>query len=95
MLLRKSSFAVIVHLPKAPEQQTMLGILCLLPYIALVNGVRPYTSTYLNWMDTLGTSFATTLAIAGLIMFGGYDTRLNSSQVGPPPSPPSPSELDR
>ena len=81
VLLRKLGFAAIIHQPKAPEQQTMLGILCLLPYIALVNGVRPYSSHYLNWMDMLGASFASSLALSGLIMFGGYDTQLDTDQV--------------
>ena len=84
MLLRKLGFAAVVHQPKAPEQQTMIGILCLLPYIAMVNGVRPYMSTYLNWMDALGAAFATSLAFSGLVMFGGYDTQLDQSQVGLP-----------
>ena len=84
MLLRKLGFAAVVHQPKAPEQQTMIAILCLLPYVAMVNGVRPYMSTYLNWMDALGAAFATSLAFSGLVMFGGYDTQLDRSQVGLP-----------
>ena len=81
VLLRKLGFALIIHQPKAPEQQTLLGIMCLLPYIALVNGVRPYSHVYLNWMDMLGASFATSLALSGLVMFGGYDTQLTTDQV--------------
>lgn len=82
MLSRKLAFAVIVNLPKAPEQQTVLGIVFLLPYITLVYGHRPYSTPYLNWMDLLGTSFATSLALSGLVMFGGYDTLLTVSEVG-------------
>ena len=81
VLLRKFGFAVIVHQPKAPEQQTMLGILCLLSYISLVTGVRPYAAHYLNWMDILGAAFATSLAFSGLVMFGGYDTQLSTNTV--------------
>ena len=81
VLLRKLGFAVIVHQPKAPEQQTMLGILCLLSYISLATGVRPYVANYLNWMDILGAAFATSLAFSGLVMFGGYDTQLSTDTV--------------
>ena len=81
VLLRKLGFAAIVHQPKAPEQQTMLGILCLLSYISLVTGVRPYIAYYLNWMDMLGAAFATSLAFSGLVMFGGYDTQLSTNAV--------------
>ena len=81
VLLRKLGFAAIVHQPKAPEQQTMLGILCLLSYISLVTGARPYVAYYLNWMDKLGAAFATSLAFSGLVMFGGYDTQLSTNTV--------------
>ena len=81
VLARKFMFCLIVNLPKAPEQQTLLGIMCLIPYIALVQGQRPYTSWYLNWMDLLGASLATALALSGLVMFGGYVTTLTSQQV--------------
>lgn len=98
VLTRKLLFALIVNTRNAPEQQTMLGILCLLPYIALVNGQRPYSSKWLNYMDLLGASFATSLALSGLVMFGGYATALTVDEVNviqgprpyspPPPTPP-------
>lgn len=81
VLVRKVAFCLIVNLPKAPEQQTLLGIICLLPYIALVNGQRPYSTPYLNVMDLLGASAATAIALAGLVMFGGYDTTLTSDET--------------
>jgi hypothetical protein len=79
VLVRKLAFCLIVNLPKAPEQQTLLGIICLLPYIALVDGQRPYSSTYLNLMDLLGASAACAITLAGLVMFGGYRTTLSTS----------------
>ena len=81
VLARKALVAVIIHLPKAPEQQTMLGILVLLGYISLTHQQQPYTATYLNTMDTVGAAMATGLALAGLVMFGGYDTELNTYPV--------------
>ena len=81
ILLRKCAFAIVVNLPKAPEEQTILGIMCLMPYIALVYNQRPYGTTYLNVMDILGASLSTTLALSGLVMFGGYDTQLTDTEV--------------
>ena len=76
VLMRKLTFAVIVNLPRAPEQQTVLGILCLLPYIMLVFRNKPYVDAYLDTMDLVGTTLSAALALTGLILFGGYDTRL-------------------
>lgn len=87
VLARKFFFCLMVHLPKAPEQQTMMGVMCLLPYIALVNGQRPYSASYLNTMDLVGASLATALALAGLMMFGGYQTRLTVFEVRCPQPP--------
>lgn len=81
MIARKFVFALIINLPQAPEQQTMLSILSLLPYIVLTYRSRPYTSTYLNTMDILGASMATSLAVSGLVMFGGYNTMLGPYPV--------------
>ncbi len=76
VLTRKLAFAVIVNLPRAPEQQTMLGILCLLPYVLLVYRYKPYVSSYLDTMDLVGTTLAAGLALTGLVLFGGYETHL-------------------
>ena len=81
VLARKALVAVIIHLPKAPEQQTMLGIMVLLGYISLTYHQQPYSSTYLNTMDTVGAAMATGLALAGLVMFGGFDTELDTYLV--------------
>ena len=74
-------FAVIVNLPKAPEQQTMLAILSLVPYISLVYGVRPYASPYLNVMDLVGTSVAMAMSLGGLVLYGGYDSQIKEDLV--------------
>ena len=81
VLGRKLIFALIVNLPKAPEQQAMLGILCLIPYISLVYVRSPYSSRWLNYMDLLGAFFAGCLALSGLTMFGGLETELTTSEV--------------
>jgi len=78
ILARKLFFGIIINMPKAPEQQTMLAIMCLFPYIALVYQRRPHNSNYLTVMDVLGASFAGSLALSGLVMFGGYDTQISS-----------------
>lgn len=81
VLSRKFTFAIIVNLPKSPEQQTMLGIMCLLAYVWLVYLYRPYTSNYLNVMDFWGTCIALALILSGLVMFGGYETMLGTEVV--------------
>lgn len=84
ILMRKLAFGVIINQPKAPEAQTMLAIMCLFPYIALVYQRRPHISNYLTVMDVLGASFAGSLALSGLVMFGGYDTTLTPYEVRHP-----------
>ena len=74
-------FAIIVNLPKAPESQTMLAILSLIPYISLVYGVRPYASPYLNVMDLVGTSVAMAMSLGGLVLYGGYDSHISKELV--------------
>lgn len=81
VLGRKLVFAAIVNLPKAPVQQAMLAIQCILPYIVMVYRRRPYTTRYLNNMDLLGTAFAASLIFSALVMFGGYETRLDPWEV--------------
>jgi hypothetical protein len=80
VLSRKLAFAVIVNLPKMPEAQTMLGIIVLFAYIAIAQAMTPYMQRYLTLMDLVGASMATAIAMAGLLMFGGFDTLL---PVGP------------
>jgi hypothetical protein len=84
-LMRKLAFAIIINMPKAPEEQTMLAIMALFPYIAIAYQRRPHVTTYLTVMDVLGASFAGSLALSGLVMFGGYDTRLSQYAVRPLP----------
>ena len=81
VLARKALVALVIHLPKAPEQQTMLGIIILFGYISLSCQQRPYSSTYLNYMDAIGAAMATALTLAGLVMFGGYQTGLDTYTV--------------
>ena len=80
-MARKFVFAIIVNLPKAPEQQTMMGILVLVPYIILVYGFRPYASRHLNVMDFVGTTMAMSISLGGLVLYGGYDTRIIRTTV--------------
>jgi hypothetical protein len=81
VLSRKLAFAVIVNMPKMPEAQTMLGIIVLFAYIAIAQALTPYMERYLTLMDLVGASMATAIAMAGLVMFGGFDTRLATDPV--------------
>lgn len=83
ILTRKMVFAIIVNMPRSPEQQAMLSIMCLLPYIVYTYRRRPYSHVWLNTMDLVGASMAAGLAFAGLVMFGGYYTALPERSVRP------------